>query len=102
MKTYLPILVTIGFSVVGVAGDYLLKLASAQKDPLRSGWFQIVGPCGCDHTIEAPAAPTAAPRTAEAAPVVSSPRRVMMCSGPSMVITASYLKRVTNPVAFSI
>jgi len=41
LKTYLPILVTVGFSAVGVLGDYLLKLASSQKDPLRSGWFYI-------------------------------------------------------------
>jgi hypothetical protein len=33
LKTYLPILVTVGFSAVGVLGDYLLKLASAQKHP---------------------------------------------------------------------
>ena len=39
MKGDLPILVTVGFSVVGVLGDYLLKLASAQKAPHRSGWF---------------------------------------------------------------
>ena len=41
MKNQLAILVTIGFSVVGVLGDYLLKLASAQKVPLRSGWFYL-------------------------------------------------------------
>jgi small multidrug resistance pump len=41
LKTYLPILVTIGFSAVGVLGDYLLKLASAEKYPLKSGWFYI-------------------------------------------------------------
>src|ERR1700730_14217062 len=41
LKTYLPILVTVGFSAVGVLGDYLLKLASAQKDPLKSGWFYL-------------------------------------------------------------
>jgi len=41
LKSYVPILVTIGFSVVGVVGDYLLKLASAQKAPLRSGWFYV-------------------------------------------------------------
>src|SRR4051794_41986004 len=38
---HLAIVVTIAFSVVGVLGDYLLKLASAQKDPLRSGWFYV-------------------------------------------------------------
>jgi small multidrug resistance pump len=41
LRNYLPVLVTIGFSVVGVLGDYLLKLASAQKNPLRSGWFYV-------------------------------------------------------------
>lgn len=41
MKHYLPILVTVGFSIVGVVGDYLLKLASSQKTPLRSGWFYV-------------------------------------------------------------
>jgi small multidrug resistance pump len=41
LKSYLPILVTIGFSAVGVLGDYLLKLASARKEPLRSGWFYL-------------------------------------------------------------
>ena len=41
LKNLTPILVTIGFSVVGVVGDYLLKLASAQKAPLRSYWFYV-------------------------------------------------------------
>ncbi len=41
MKNHLPLLVTVGFSVVGVVGDYLLKLASEQKNPLRSGWFYL-------------------------------------------------------------
>jgi small multidrug resistance pump len=41
LKSYLPILVTVGFSAVGVLGDYLLKLASAQKNPLKSGWFYV-------------------------------------------------------------
>src|SRR5262245_64459615 len=41
LKNALPILVTIGFSVVGVVDDYLLKLASAQKAPLRSAWFYL-------------------------------------------------------------
>jgi small multidrug resistance pump len=38
---YVAILVTIGFSVVGVLGDILLKLAAGQKDPLRSKWFYL-------------------------------------------------------------
>jgi small multidrug resistance pump len=41
LKRQLAIFVTIGFSLVGVLGDYLLKLASARKDPLRSGWFYV-------------------------------------------------------------
>jgi multidrug transporter EmrE-like cation transporter len=34
-------LVTIGFSVVGVLGDYFLKLASEKDEPLRSIWFYV-------------------------------------------------------------
>jgi hypothetical protein len=41
MMNSLPLLVTVAFSVVGVVGDYLLKLASEQKAPLRSGWFYL-------------------------------------------------------------
>jgi small multidrug resistance pump len=41
LKNLVPVAVTVGFSVVGVLGDYLLKLASARKDPLRSGWFYL-------------------------------------------------------------
>ena len=41
MKSSLPIVVTIAFSVVGVLGDYLLKLASAHKNPLHSRWFYV-------------------------------------------------------------
>ncbi len=41
MKSYLAVVLTIGFSLVGVLGDYLLKLASARKEPLRSGWFYV-------------------------------------------------------------
>lgn len=41
MRNSLPVLVTVAFSVVGVVGDYLLKLASEQKAPLRSGWFYL-------------------------------------------------------------
>jgi len=37
----IAVLVTIGFSVVGVIGDYFLKLASQQATPLRSGWFYV-------------------------------------------------------------
>ncbi|HEV3168442.1 MAG TPA: transporter [Isosphaeraceae bacterium] len=41
LKNHLAILITVGFSVVGVIGDYLLKRASAQVNPLRSGWFYV-------------------------------------------------------------
>ena len=35
----LAVLVTIAFSVIGVLGDYFLKLASAREQPLRSTSF---------------------------------------------------------------
>jgi drug/metabolite transporter (DMT)-like permease len=41
LKNLLAVVVTVGFSVVGVVGDYLLKLASARDQPLRSGWFYL-------------------------------------------------------------
>jgi multidrug transporter EmrE-like cation transporter len=41
MKNSLPLVVTVAFSVVGVVGDSLLKLASDQRAPLRSGWFDL-------------------------------------------------------------
>jgi small multidrug resistance pump len=37
----IAVLVTIAFSVIGVLGDYLLKLASAREQPLRTGWFYL-------------------------------------------------------------
>ena len=40
-KNALAVLVTIGFSILGVAGDYLLKLASASASPLRCRWFYL-------------------------------------------------------------
>ena len=40
-NTWLAVVVTIGFSVVGVVGDYFLKLASGQDRPLASRWFYI-------------------------------------------------------------
>ena len=40
-NTTLAIQVTIGFSVVGVLGDYFLKLASGEPNSLRSKWFYI-------------------------------------------------------------
>jgi drug/metabolite transporter (DMT)-like permease len=40
-KTTLAVLVTVAFSVVGVVGDYFLKLASEREQPLGSGWFYL-------------------------------------------------------------
>ena len=40
-KTMLALLVTIAFSVVGVLGDYFLKLSSAREQPLRTRWFYV-------------------------------------------------------------
>src|SRR6266478_8543166 len=37
----LAVLVTIAFSVIGVLGDYFLKVASAREQPLRTGWFYL-------------------------------------------------------------
>src|SRR6516225_4022433 len=37
----LAVLVTLAFSVVGVLGDYFLKLASAKEDSLRTPWFYV-------------------------------------------------------------
>ena len=40
-KKYLAVVVTIAFSVIGVLGDYFLKLASQQPHSLRSRWFLL-------------------------------------------------------------
>jgi drug/metabolite transporter (DMT)-like permease len=40
-KTTLAVLVTVAFSVVGVVGDYFLKLASTREQPLGTGWFYL-------------------------------------------------------------
>jgi small multidrug resistance pump len=40
-RTMLAVMVTVAFSVVGVLGDYFLKLSSAREQPLRSRWFYI-------------------------------------------------------------
>lgn len=40
-KTVLAVVVTIAFSVVGVLGDYFLKLSSAHEQPLRTRWFYV-------------------------------------------------------------
>jgi small multidrug resistance pump len=37
----IAVLVTIAFSVVGVLGDFFLKLASKQPNTLKSGWFYL-------------------------------------------------------------
>jgi hypothetical protein len=40
-KDTLAVLVTIGFSIVGVVGDYFLKRASSEEESLKSIWFYI-------------------------------------------------------------
>ena len=40
-KQLMAVAVTIAFSVVGVVGDYFLKLASGEDNPLRSRWFYV-------------------------------------------------------------
>ena len=40
-ETTLAILVTVAFSVVGVVGDYFLKLASGHEQVLRTRWFYL-------------------------------------------------------------
>jgi small multidrug resistance pump len=35
------VIVTVAFSVIGVVGDYFLKLASTREQPLRTGWFYV-------------------------------------------------------------
>ena len=40
-NTTIAVLVTIGFSVVGVVGDYFLKLASAKENSLKAVEFYI-------------------------------------------------------------
>ena len=37
----IAVLVTVAFSVIGVLGDYFLKLASARDLSLRTGWFYL-------------------------------------------------------------
>ena len=37
----LAVIVTIAFSIVGVLGDYFLKLASKEDESLRTPWFYI-------------------------------------------------------------
>jgi drug/metabolite transporter (DMT)-like permease len=40
-KSLVAVAVTVVFSVVGVVGDYFLKLASRAEVPLQSRWFYI-------------------------------------------------------------
>src|SRR3954447_13511060 len=40
-KTALAVIITIAFSVIGVVGDYFLKLASAKDESLKSPTFYI-------------------------------------------------------------
>ena len=40
-KPTLAVFVTVAFSLVGVVGDYFLKLASAHEHPFRTGWFYL-------------------------------------------------------------
>ncbi len=40
-KTWFAVAITFGFSLVGVVGDYFLKLASGQDRPLASKWFYL-------------------------------------------------------------
>jgi len=37
----LAVLITVAFSVIGVLGDYFLKLASAREQPLLASWFYV-------------------------------------------------------------
>jgi drug/metabolite transporter (DMT)-like permease len=37
----IAVLVTFAFSIMGVVGDYFLKLASARHQPLRTSWFYL-------------------------------------------------------------
>jgi small multidrug resistance pump len=40
-RSYLPWLVTVGFSVLGVVGDYFLKRASGAPNPFRTAAFYV-------------------------------------------------------------
>ena len=40
-KNLFAVIVTIGFSILGVLGDYFLKLASENENSLRTPWFYI-------------------------------------------------------------
>jgi drug/metabolite transporter (DMT)-like permease len=40
-KTTWAVVVTVGFSIVGVVGDYFLKLASKEQQVFKSIWFYV-------------------------------------------------------------
>src|SRR5262245_2515886 len=40
-KTTLAVLVTVAFSIIGVLGDYFLKLASERQQPLGTRWLYL-------------------------------------------------------------
>jgi len=40
-KNSFAVVVTIGFSLLGVLGDYFLKLASANENSLKTIWFYV-------------------------------------------------------------
>jgi multidrug transporter EmrE-like cation transporter len=40
-KTALAVMITVAFSIIGVVGDYFLKLASQREHSLKSIWFYI-------------------------------------------------------------
>ena len=40
-KQAFAVVLTVGFSCLGVLGDYFLKLASAEATPLRTRWFYV-------------------------------------------------------------
>jgi small multidrug resistance pump len=40
-KSFLPLLVTVGFSFVGVIGDYFLKVASGAEQPFKTAAFYL-------------------------------------------------------------
>jgi small multidrug resistance pump len=37
----IAVLITVAFSVIGVLGDYFLKIASAREQPLRASWLYL-------------------------------------------------------------
>ena len=40
-KNSFAVVVTVGFSLLGVLGDYFLKLASANENSLKTIWFYV-------------------------------------------------------------